>query len=544
MKKCFLTLCAGLISLMTQAATVDVAIGACLINYSEEEGDFMYRMFSKDGTYEFDFDFLDEVEDGKTYTYAQHMNELYSMGTNFTKGMVFRYRDAQLTQTKQDGLVHVDATVTAIDGTLYKVVYQQQPEGGEHDTINVVSSKLIVADNMAAFDMPVVIDGEGDQYAVSLWVKTTAEVVGHYDESAMTLKYCTIYDKKNKKELVVTKASIDIVKPGKDYMVSGLLDASDGKVYRINFHYEVPKPTREETLTMDEMTIQDATLGKHYLEVFGFNTDYDRYVDVVFVAKEFKAGSYGRDMLSEGYSAVKVEETKYKVLDVNLTFSEVETETAKVSGYVIARNSEDYSEVVLFNLTADCIIEREGTGLNGDMDEDFVRDFPKMFLVTDWFEEYHSLYLEAENDDLSTIKIQFNMADDAELSAGIPDGVYPINGSKLPNTVLASIGSVGGSVFPSFAGILKEKGGDLSAQIWYIVSGTVTVGSHGDAPYVLVNALNSNGKKVEVRMGQFEEGVENISAEGRIARKMLIDGQLVIENNGQRYSAQGVCYTK
>jgi hypothetical protein len=107
-------------------------------------------------------------------------------------------------------------------------------------------------------------------------------------------------------------------------------------------------------------------------------------------------------------------------------------------------------------------------------------------------------------------------------------------------TVLASVGVVGQSIYPSFYGFLSEDGRGIVTPLYFLVGGTVEVENREGKLYIEVNAVNSYDVPVHIVFDgtKGSTGVENIST-ATSATKMISNGQLVITRGGKVYNAQG-----
>ena len=94
------------------------------------------------------------------------------------------------------------------------------------------------------------------------------------------------------------------------------------------------------------------------------------------------------------------------------------------------------------------------------------------------------------------------------------------------------------NILYSFVGHANEKN-ELS-DIWFLVSGTVTIDENG---VITIEAVNSNGKKINSVIGSTDAGISNATTEKSVnsrAAKFLEKGRLFIEKNGQRFNALGI----
>ena len=143
------------------------------------------------------------------------------------------------------------------------------------------------------------------------------------------------------------------------------------------------------------------------------------------------------------------------------------------------------------------------------------------------------IYVVADNEDKSTITLEFSVANTAtDLAAG----TYAINTTGAEGTVSAGAGlDEEGYIIGSFAGY-RNANNQITAPLWWIVSGTVTVAENG---IITVDAVNSYDKAIKCKLGKDNTAVDNINADAA-AVKRIDNGQLIIRKNGTDYNVMGV----
>lgn len=103
------------------------------------------------------------------------------------------------------------------------------------------------------------------------------------------------------------------------------------------------------------------------------------------------------------------------------------------------------------------------------------------------------IYLQATNDDGQGITLLFNV-NGADPETLIATGTYTIDNNGLASTVMASPGQTGMDILPSYAANCDPY--FQIDNVWFIVSGAVTVSADADNIYVVVNAQNTLGQDV------------------------------------------------
>lgn len=111
-----------------------------------------------------------------------------------------------------------------------------------------------------------------------------------------------------------------------------------------------------------------------------------------------------------------------------------------------------------------------------------------------WNVDYDgSIYLQTTNDNGQGITIKF-IVEAADAETLLPVGTYTIDDSGLPGTVLASPGQTGMDILPTYAANCDPY--FQIDNVWFIVSGTVTVTADADNIYVVLDGQNTLGQDV------------------------------------------------
>lgn len=141
----------------------------------------------------------------------------------------------------------------------------------------------------------------------------------------------------------------------------------------------------------------------------------------------------------------------------------------------------------------------------------------------------------------NTTYIRFNTTTTDPVTL-IPTGVYPIDDSRKPGTVLA--GSIStdkdGNPAPApsfFARTLWT--GQIVPPLYFMVEGTVSVENRNGHLYIEVNARNSYGRPIHITYNSDPTPVDNITTPAPRARKVLRDGQVLIQRDDKTYTITG-----
>jgi hypothetical protein len=151
-----------------------------------------------------------------------------------------------------------------------------------------------------------------------------------------------------------------------------------------------------------------------------------------------------------------------------------------------------------------------------------------------------SLYFEVMAADGSDICALYFIAEDYDQEITLMPGTYEISDSQDYMTVLASVGVLGNSIYPSFYGFMSEDGKGIVTPLYFLVGGTVEVENRNGKPYIEVNAVNSYDVPVHIVYDPSGTCLEDVEVENVVGtQKIVKDGQIYIIRNGKAYNAIG-----
>ncbi len=206
------------------------------------------------------------------------------------------------------------------------------------------------------------------------------------------------------------------------------------------------------------------------------------------------------------------------------------TKTIHVTGTMLCENWDDATDRPLFTVDITAAVSAPYSQDNNETD--FAESFPTYSLITDDSDQ-GVIYVDARNENDAVAALEFWVEENATTLA---PGTYPINDSHQLQTVSMSEGTDdSGSILYSFVGHVYEQ--RILSDVWFLVSGTVTVSESG---VITVEGLNSNGKTVKCVLGDTSTGITTVGAQSDSVLKHLENGRLVITKNGHRYNGMGV----
>ncbi|MBR1878938.1 MAG: hypothetical protein IJ814_08070, partial [Paludibacteraceae bacterium] len=286
-----------------------------------------------------------------------------------------------------------------------------------------------------------------------------------------------------------------------------------------------PADTIEITIT-EGLEWEDATADEGWWQVMGQNETYFITLSNGNTVTE-AAGTYAAADLDPGYSYVRLVNGTDKITftdgSVTVTIDE-ESEAALIAGTLVGADGNVYVITLATSTAVD--------PYKYDEDEaDFVYDF-ESYTLNDTYATSNGIVIVSGETDNTTITLYIILPQgQTELVAG----EYAVSATPAYGTVIA--GSYDDGIKPSVAATLVEYGGQLYySEIWYLVSGTVTVDADLN---ITVDALNSKEKAIKATLkGPDTEAIDAVDAAAN-AVKALRDGQLIIEKNGQIFNVLG-----
>ena len=158
--------------------------------------------------------------------------------------------------------------------------------------------------------------------------------------------------------------------------------------------------------------------------------------------------------------------------------------------------------------------------------------------IVDYSDEGY-VYLTITADDQSDLTALHFFVDSTDTDILIPEGVYPINKSYRPGTVLGNMGpNEDNQLSTPFYATMNPQGYLVDVYMW--VKGSVTVEKRNDKLYLEINALNSYDVPVHIVYDASLTNVQNVIVEKNDCQKLLINGQIFIICGDAIFNAVGV----
>lgn len=399
-----------------------------------------------------------------------------------------------------------------------------------------------------AFDILYINQIMGGEFTLTdLWEEQTY-IVHHNDEEDYYVPIAKVDGKiEQKKEVTYLEATVI---------------GFDSVQYDIKMFYAVPTPTETITYTFDGLGDDEVIFtnalpqGIFILEAMSADGNMLANVQVNRIETESIEGTFYNDGLfshNDFYSyntfvAVFNEETEeydeyyLQKGDLKVTIDEERIITAVAT--FICDDAKQY------NLTFKTPYQRAHLPYDTEEGEvNYTYEADSYATVQDWIEGYGLIYLELVPADFANVSAFYFAATEMDSEIGIPAGVYPINYTFEPGTVIESKGiAMDGYPLESYFCTLQveeDENGEMALyydELYCMVDGTVTVDKlDGGIMHLEVDAVNSYDQPIKLSYtGPVNTGVEDVITPDSVSvKKLLINGQMYIIRNGVTYTATG-----
>ena len=289
-----------------------------------------------------------------------------------------------------------------------------------------------------------------------------------------------------------------------------------------------PTPTPGDTVTVAFVT-QDG------LEWQDYTSDpdelwWDIFLDDVFELSNSNDathahGTYDVSILDANYCYVYVDDVKVGFKEGSVTVAVSADSVVTVNGFLTGTDDVVYAFDITYN---PALVQYKY-----DEDDNFAATFESYEINDSEFEENHVILISATQDDQGAMIGMFLPATATE---AVPvAGTYPINGTYQPQTVAAGYYDDSEGLIPSIAAVFDDSG--YASNVWYLISGTVTVNENKTLTVV---AKNSRGHNIALTLKGEDEptSIANTKA-ANLKRKTIKNGHLYINDNNVEYNVNG-----
>lgn len=453
-----------------------------------------------------------------------------------------RVLEASYQVTETDQRIDAKGTLLASDGNTYDVtMFYVKPHA--ETTTTITATNLAVQDFFYDWFGQIYLTASDDKNSVKLTFYPEGldeKMAGTYVVGLNGVEATIVpADEENQfpDPINIFSGQFTVTYDAGNIHVTGTLLGYNNVEYTLNLSYTKPVATRQQTLTFPAIQLY---ISWSNWQAIGYNADETQLISIAADLDESVAGTYRFRDLKKDYNYVVTDingedGNVFTLLDanVNVTYDE-STKTAHITGTMLCQNMRDETDIPEF--TIDVTASVPAPYLMDNKNADFKEDFVTYETDTDYLADEGIIYVNTRNDNDAIAALEFWVAEGVTTLA---PGTYLINDSHQPQTVSMSEGTNdAGNILYSFVGHANEKN-ELS-DIWFLVSGTVTIDENG---VITIEAVNSNGKKINSVIGNTDAGISNATTEKSVnsrAAKFLEKGRLFIEKNGQRFNALGI----
>ena len=429
------------------------------------------------------------------------------------------------------------------DNKTYKVTMKKEVPTPT-DTVAIRFGKSANAAYYPWLDNDLLLANSNQQFYAGLDV-VGVEMGGEFTMEDLDLSYSLIFsDYANRVMVDMADVKGKLYQVGDTTFIKAEVIGYDEVMYDVELWHCVPVPT--DTVKVDitaDFTNKINTDGYYVLS--GYNKENTLYISLAPFAEEV-AGTFVNDgvfsRFGEGqydfycdysvvYKNINGEAVPFSVEKCTMTVTEEANGAIKAVATLIAADAVQYEVTMATTYNNHLNYDAE----EGAIDRTFTANDE---VIIEKYEDGTS-YFEVMAADGSDICALYFIAEDFDKDITFMPGTYQINDSEDYMTVLASVGVVGQSIYPSFYGFMSEDGRGIVTPLYFLVGGTVEVEKRDGKLYIEVNAVNSYNVPVHIVFDGTVSGVENINVNIEGISKQIVDGQLVIIRDGKAYNALG-----
>lgn len=316
----------------TKAVTDNISVTATDFIFDNSDGDGFTILTGENELY-YIFDLkASSYEYDKTYA-LEDMNQAYTMDDSYN----FEFATAATIKfIDNNGLLHIDATMTMESGTEYEITYDQ-PEP---------QSKTIVASDFGMEDYGTdmymaLIDSIGNKFYFDVYYTGSFEYGKPYTLADMDPSY-SWYKLAAGVGYEYTEASITVTEDQDELLhVAAAVVLANGDSYTITYDEKVFTPSGK------KINVEGTDLNGRYMSPYGFYlytaTWGDYTVQLAFDATSEKA-TYTNDDFIADYGLIYSDEEEIKLVKLasdNITITNTET-TKTLTGSIYAKNGDEY----------------------------------------------------------------------------------------------------------------------------------------------------------------------------------------------------------
>lgn len=449
-------------------------------------------------------------------------------------------KDASAQVSEDDKHIEAHAMMVGANGVVYDFAMQfDKPQIA--DSVTIISDSLLIETWGYQQFGTIQMSAADSAYKVIFWFEPyglDSLVAGTYVVGERQFDGWII-NKATQKESSLYSGSVTVTYDDGAYRVDGAVLCKNNIEYILHLSIAKPAPTREQTLVFARVPM--SVSERDGWGAYGESESHTEFISIMAPTTKV-AGKYTEKELIAEYTFVGTNlapdgstNTYFRLItaDLDVAFDDKDS-VAHITGTMFCVSVLDPNDRPLFTIDVKTVMDGP---FFYDETGDFSAEFETYELNDLMVEDLGVVLAEAQNDeDGAFVVLQIFVPEGANQ---LTPGVYPIRADEAPQSTLASRGMYAGYATYSIAGYANER--KQFERIWFFVSGNVTVTEDGA---IVVEALNSNGGKVNCRLNRRAQAIENVEADDKeqntTGRKTIREGNLIIEKNGKIYNAQGM----
>ena len=417
------------------------------------------------------------------------------------------------------------------------------------DTILVRFDQSSRAEFTQDMDNYLYFDNTSDQFFASLAIHGV-EMESEFTIHNVDREFCGVRDSITGVSTSLADVNGRIFQVGDTTIMQAQLISMDAILYDIELWYTVPTPIDTVTLSFP-VEFGDMRSEQGFYQLYGPSPDTTYVVAFSPLSEEIEGtfvndGMFGR-FGAEGGRMEMDHRNSYIVTMEGMTMTSMMaiewgqmTVEMDENGDITAVAEVICADSIFYHITMTSHYEREY--LRGDKPFGSVeRTYTAMDVLTivDSTDEGY-IYLAVGAADQSDLMAMHFFADSTDADITVPEGVYKINKSFRPGTVLGNTGpNDQNQISTPFYATADNLVYLVDIYMW--VKGTVSVSKKNGKLYLEVNAVNSYDVPVHIIYdGSTQTSIINTQLPNAKPRKYIRNGQLIINQDDTEYNIQGL----
>ena len=415
------------------------------------------------------------------------------------------------------------------------------------DTVLVRFDHSAIASFTPDMNNDLLFENKDERYHASINIRGV-EMGSTFSLQNVDRDYCGVKDSITGIYTELADINGSIFQIGDTTIMQAELISMDATLYDIELWYTVPTPIDTVMLSFP-VEFGDLRNEEGYYQLYGPSSDTTYIVAFSPLSEEIEGifvndGLFGKFGAEGGRMDMDYRNTYIAKMegDYVTAIMPLETGTLTVTmdkeGNINAVAEAICADSVFYHITMTSKYEREylrGDKQTGNVDKTYT-DADNL-TITDYSDQGY-IYVSITSANQSDITAMHLFVDSTDADILIPEGVYIINKSYRPGTVLGNYGPDDQNQLSTpFYATIDSQGYLKDVYMW--VSGTVEVKKVNGKLYLEVNARNSYDVPVHIVYSDSSSEIENIILEQGKGIKQIIDGQLMIIYQESIYNAMG-----